>query len=104
MIEEILAAAEINHRRARFAKPPSGVYAVYTDDISAGGADDYTCIYTHHATIELYESVPDDDAETSIEEQLNVRGIQWDKQDRYWIQQEQVYQVVYEFDFVVKRR
>ena len=104
MIEEILAAAEINHRRARFAKPPPGIYAVYTDDISAGGADDCTCIYTHHATIELYESVPDDDAETSIEEQLNVRGIQWDKQDRYWIQQEQVYQVVYEFDFVVKRR
>ena len=104
MIEEILAAAEINHRRARLAKPPSGVYAVYTDDISAGGADDSTCIYTHHATIELYESVPDDDAETSIEEQLNARGIQWDKQDRYWIQQEQVYQVVYEFDFVVKRR
>ncbi len=104
MIEDILAAAEINYRRARFAKPPSGAYAVYTDDIIADGADDYTCIYAHHVTVELYEPVPDDAAERSIEEQLNTRGIQWEKQDRYWIQQEQVYQVVYEFDFVAKRR
>lgn len=104
MIDDILTAAGIQHRRSRFARPPSGTYAVFVDDITADGADDVVCLYTHEATVELYEPSPDDAAELAIESQLNARGIAWEKQDRYWVQEEQLYQVVYDFTFTEKRR
>lgn len=104
MIDAILTAAGIQHRRSRFARPPSGTYAVFTDDITADGADDVVCLYSHEATVELYEPSPDDAAELAIESQLSIRGIAWDKQDRYWLQTEQIYQTVYIFNFTEKRR
>lgn len=104
MIEEILAQAGLNYRRARFPKPPAGTYAVYTDDVTAGGADRMNLIYTHNATVELYEPEPDETAEVALEQALNDAGLQWEKQDRYWIQEPQRYQVIYEFTFYEKRR
>ena len=32
----------------------------------------------------------------------SIKMEQWDKQDRYWLQDEQRYQVVYEFEFTEK--
>lgn len=104
MIRDILAAAGVPCRRSRFPQPAADTYAVYTDDVSASGADYVNCIFAHSITVELYEPAPDDAAESALEAQLNARGIPWDKQDRYWLQAEQRYQVVYEFDYVEKRR
>lgn len=104
MISDILAAAGIPCRRSRFPQPAADTYAVYTDDVSASGADNVNCIFAHSITVELYEPAPDDAAEAALEAQLNARGIPWDKQDRYWLQAEQRYQVVYDFDYIEKRR
>ncbi|MBQ8143814.1 MAG: hypothetical protein IJ452_04900 [Butyricicoccus sp.] len=111
MIESILSATGLPFRRARFLDPPGGTYAVYTDDCETDGADpmggdmsDVPAIVTHSPTIELYEPAPDDAAEESVESALGAAGLTWTKQDRYWLQEEQRYQVVYETSYTTKRR
>ena len=102
MIDEILTASGINYRRARFLSPPAGTYAVYMDDVTTDGPDDLNWIRVHAVTIELYEATPDDTAEAALEAAMDQAGVRWTKQDRYWLQDEQRYQVVYEFEFYEK--
>ena len=103
MIDIILKAAGIDYRRTRFPKPPAGTYAVYMDDISTDGPDGINRIFTYDYTVEVYEPKPDDAAEAAIEAAINAAGLQWTKQDRYWLQDEQRYQVIYEFTHREKR-
>lgn len=102
MIKEIMNATALPFRRARFLKPPTGTYAVYMDDVDTDGPDGINRIFTHNITLEVYEPEPDDEAEAAIEEALNSRGIKWTKQDRYWLQDVQRYQVIYEFTYITK--
>lgn len=104
MIDNIMNAAGVNYRKARFVAPPSGSYAVYTDDIETDGPDGINAIFKHHITVELYESQPDDATEAAIEAAIDAAGLAWTKQDRFWIQSEQRYQVIFEFDYIEKRR
>lgn len=103
MIEKILSAADITFRQTRFIKPPSGTYAVYFDSVTADGPDYINRIFTHECTVEVYEPAPDDSAEERIEAAINTEGLRWTKQDRYWLQEEQRYQVVYEFTYIERR-
>ena len=102
MINTILKAAGVPFRRSRFTQPPAGTYAVYMDDVSTDGPDGINRIFTHDITVEVYEPKPDDKAEAAIEEAINAQGLQWTKQDRYWLQTEQRYQVIYEFSYIIK--
>lgn len=107
MTPSILTAAGIvHHRRGRFVKPPGGTYAVWKDNVvDTDGPDGMPpCIFYHAVTIELYEPLPDDAAEAALETQMTAQGLHWTKQDRYWIDSEQMYQVIYEFSHVKKRR
>lgn len=105
MVTEILKRAGVKFRQSRYtAKPLPDTYAVYFDDREAGGADRYNCLITHNITIELYEARPDDATEAAIEKALDAYGLEWSAQSRYWIQEEQRYQVVYEFTYIEKRR
>lgn len=106
MTPEILTAAGIaNHRRGRFVKPPGGTYAVWKDNIDTDGPDGMPpAIFRHDVTVELYEPFPDDAAEAALEAQMSARGLHWTKQDRYWLTSEQMYQVIYEYSYIEKRR
>lgn len=104
MVKSILTATGLPYRRARFQRPPAGTYAVYMDDISTDGPDGRVQIITHSITVEVYEYKPDDAAEAAVEAAISAAGLQWTKQDRYWLQTEQLYQVVYEFEYTEKRR
>lgn len=104
MVNSVLKAAGIPFRRARFLKPPAGTYAVYTDDIETNGGDGLVALYHHNITVELYEPTPDEKVEQHIENELAARGLQFEKQDRYWLQDEQRYQLIYEFEYYEKRR
>lgn len=106
MVNNILDTAGINYRETRFPHPPAGTYAVYMDSVTTDGPDGINAIYTHDYTVELYTHNPEeaDAAEASMEEALNVAGKVWSKQDRYWLQSEQLYQTVYEFTHIEKRR
>lgn len=102
MIKTILTDAGLPFRRSRFTKPPADTYAVYMDDVETDGPDGINAIFHHDVTVELYEPRPDDAAEAAIEAALNAHGMRWRKQDRYWLQDVQRYQVIYEFNYTEK--
>lgn len=104
MVNEILTAAGLEYRRTRFPRPPAGTYAVFMDDVTTDGPDGQARIFTHSITVEVYEPKPDDAAEAALEAAITAAGLQWTKQDRYWLETEQLYQVVYEFEYIEKRR
>lgn len=110
MVKKILTGAGLieneTFREARFLRPPRSTYAVYNDSYSRGGGDTTACLKRHSVTIELYEYAPDPIAESKIEAQLDeyypLMSDEWEKQDRYWIEEEQLYQVIYSFDYIEK--
>lgn len=104
MIDAIMKAAGIKYRLSRYIGPKPDTYAVILDDITTDGPDDGPMIYQHDTTLELYENRPDPDAEAALEAAIAAKGLQWTKQARYWIQTEQLYQVVYDFTYYEKRR
>ena len=108
MTETILTASGIPFRQGRYINPPPETYAVYFDHLTKDGPDPVGIpaphIVTHDVMVELYEPIPAPDAEERLEAQLNARGLQWTKQDRYWLQNVQRYQVIYEFNYNEKRR
>ena len=104
MINKILTAASIQGRRGRFIGKAPSTYAVYFDDVTTDGPDGHPLIQRHDVTVELYEAKPDDKAEAAMEAAVAAAGLHYTKQDRYWLQTEQLYQVVYEFTYYTKRR
>lgn len=104
MVEKILTAAGVQFRETRFQSPPSGTYAVYDDDIEADGPDGINLLFTHDVAVEVYEPKPDKETERAIEAALDAEGLRYEKQPRYWLQDEQRYQVIYEFTYIEKRR
>lgn len=110
MVNEILTATGIDYAQGRFLRLPEHTCAVYFDDIEVSAADRVTPhtsaglprIYTHNVTVELYEPAPDDPSETKLEAELDAHGLEWSKQDRYWLKDVQRYQTVYEFSYTTK--
>lgn len=111
MVKDILTAAgfveDETFRETRFLRPPEKVtYAVYDDSFTCSGSDDRPGVRRHSVTIELYEYAPDPASEKRLERVLSeffprfTDGME--KQPRYWIEEEQLYQVVYTFDFIEK--
>lgn len=104
MLNDILDATGIPYKETRFIQPPKTTYAVYNDTYAARGCDFKNWLREHDITVELYEYKPDNDAEQTIENQLDARGIEYTKQERYFIDSEQLYQVIYEFSYVEKMK
>lgn len=108
MTENILTASGIPYKRARFPHPPAETYAVYFDELTTDGPDLMAAgipqIVNHAVMVELYEPTLDQDAEARLEEQLIAAGVYWTKQAAYWLQNVQRYQVIYEFEYIEKRR
>lgn len=106
MVKKVLTGAGFEEgktfKETRFLKPPKTTYAVYMDSFTRRGADGLNLIKDHDYTIELYSYTPDPEAEARIEAVLDELGLEYDKDDRYWIQEEQLYQVVYTFRFIEK--
>lgn len=107
MVKQILTAAGFvenkTFRETRFLKPPQTTYAVYMDSINKRGADNLNCITEHDTTIELYEYAPDPEAEKRIEDAFDALARPYSKDDRYWINEEQIYQVIYSFNYTEKQ-
>lgn len=86
----------------QFITPPDTTYAVFSDSFTRRGADGLNLIKDHTYTIEVYSEFPDPEAESRIETKLDELAIEYDKDDRYWIQAEQLYQTVYTFNHIEK--
>ena len=102
MIDEILKPTGLPYTESRFLKPPNTSYVVYHDAIERRGGDNINLVSQHDVTLELYEYEKDLEAEKAIEESLDAHGIEYEKQARYWIAEEKLYQVVYDFTYYQK--
>ena len=107
MVNDILTGAGFvknkTYRETRFLKPPKVTFAVFNDSADIRGGDYENLIAEHETSIELYEYEPDTDAEQRIEAQFDALGQAYTKQERYWIEDEQLYQVIYDFSYIEKR-
>ena len=103
MVEKILNAAGIKFAEGSFRQAPKTTYAVYLDDVEVRGADDINLLEEHSVTIELYEYLKDKETENRIEQAFDDFGMPYEKQSRTWLQVEQLYQVIYEFDYTAKK-
>lgn len=103
MVKEILEQTGLPHRETRFLRPPSETYAAYFDSFESRGADDVNLLEEHDYTIELYSYQPDKVAEKKIETALDGSGISYEKQERMWLESEQLYMVIYEFTAILKK-
>lgn len=102
--QDLLNAAGIKNRQTRFPSPPASTYAVWMDDIDHDDSPDMKNLLANHdVTIEMYEPQPDPQAEAKLEALMDDRAIRWAKQDRYWLQEEQRYQVVYSYSYLEKK-
>ena len=90
------------YKETRFLKPPTTTYAVFMDSYVRRGGDNVNLIKDHDYTIELYSYKPDPKAEEKIEKSLDELGLENDKAERYWLQEEQLYQVLYTFNYIEK--
>lgn len=107
MIDTILTASGIPYRQGRFLNPPAETYGIYFDNLTVDGPDPLPGVpqtVRHDVMVELYEPQPDPDAEAALEAEFRARGLPWTKEDRYWLQNVQRYQVVYEFNYNEKVR
>ena len=106
MVKKILTGAGFvdgeTFTETQFISPPRTTYAVYHDSFTRRGADGLNLIKEHSYTIEVYSEFGDPEAEARIEATLDSYGIEYDKDDRYWIQSEQMCQTVYTFNFIEK--
>ena len=101
--KQFFTKVDIDSRHGKFNKPPTADnYAVYFDDYTTDGDDFNNRIKNHSVTIELYEKKQNDDIENAFETELNRYITNWSKIDRVWIESEQIYQVVYTFDYSEK--
>lgn len=107
MVKRILEGAGFilnkTYRETYFKTPPASTYAVYNDTKTVRGPDYVNAITHHEVNIELYSSAPDPASELAIETQFDAVGMPYIKQSRYWINQEQLYQVIYEFNYSEKK-
>lgn len=106
MVDTILTGAGFVHGKTYietgFRRPPTETYAIYLDDKTVRGSDSLNLVEEHSVSIELYEYSKDPEAEARIEAQFNALGLNYQKQARYWLEDEQLYQVVYTFDYIRK--
>lgn len=102
MVKDILNAIGIKYKQTRFLKAPSQSYIVYLHDYEVRGADHKNLIRENDITLELYSYSIDEQSESLIEYELNKRNIEYKKQNSYWIDSEQLYQTIYEFNYIEK--
>lgn len=102
MVKDILNTIDIPYKQTRFLKPPSQSYIVYLHDFEVRGADHKNLIKENDITLELYSYSKDEKSELLIEDELNERNIEYKKQNSYWIESEQLYQTIYEFNYIEK--
>lgn len=103
MIKKILNHAGFveneTFKETRFLKPPKSTYAIYLDSYEVIGSDDKNLAELHSSTIELYSTKIDPESEKRLTEAFNFYRIKYVKGERTWLESEQLYQVVYDFEF-----
>jgi hypothetical protein len=104
MINEILTAAAIPSKPARFPDPPE-LHAVYFDSTETDGPDQGAATTVEHAcTVELYAPTVEAGTEAlqRLAAQLDARAIRYTTQGWYWLKEIRRYQEIIEFTHTQK--
>lgn len=102
-IKTWLESTGYNTTEERFSKPPALPYIVFIEDINVRGGDNENCIEERKINVELYSDKINKVAEKAIEDLLNEKSIEY-KKERIWIDTENFFQTVYDFNFIEKFR
>lgn len=103
MVDKILHGVGIPYTETRFITPPKAdTFAVYLDEVEVRGGDGVNLVKEHSVSLEIYENYKDPETESKIEANFDAYGIEYTKVSRYWIDEEQLYQVIYEFNYISK--
>ena len=106
MVNDILIQAGFiknkTFKETCFLQPPKETYCVYHDSYERRGGDNINLIKEHDITIEMYQYTPDSQKELALEHVFDLLGIEYTKQERYRLTDEQLYQVVYDFSYIEK--
>lgn len=104
LIDDILQGAGFvqnkTYKETRFITPPKDTYVVFNRSYERRGADKLNCLKEYDVTFEMYSTSPDSQKEQNIEAEFDKRFLFYTKQERYFIQSEQLYQVIYEFSYI----
>lgn len=104
MNEEILTAAAIPSRPARFPDPPE-LHAVHFDSVDTDGPDlGPATSLQHNCTVELYAPTVEagNEALQRLTAQLDARAIRYTTQGWYWLKEIRRYQEIIEFTHTQK--
>lgn len=102
MIHKILNGV-VPYKPVRFLQPPQETYAVYFDDIDYYGADEYIALERHAVRIELYSETIDTAVEQQIIDKLINLHLEFNIQERTWLDTEQLYMAVFYFEYIGKK-
>lgn len=106
MIKLILTEAGfvegVTFEDTQFITPPRDTYAVYLDSFTRRGGDAVNLIKEHSYTVEIYSDFGDPEAEARLEAILDKYAIEFEKSGRTWIQSEQMFETIYDFDYIEK--
>lgn len=104
--KSIATTAGINVKETRQAEATTAIYAVVFESVEAIGPDLAPNLLTRHtATIELYtkkNNAAAKAAATALETALNDENLAWSKDDRAWIDEEKIFQTVYNYNYLQK--
>lgn len=102
-VRDILAQTGLPFAAVAFNNPPSGSYAVYSEEITRRGTDSLNCITEHDVSVEVYSyDFYDEDAVRAVAAVLDRLSLPYKRYDTAYINSEHLYQTVYEFQFVSK--
>lgn len=106
MVKDILNRAGFvegeTFKETRFLRPPKDTYCVYFDSYDRRGSDDKNLLKEHSISIELYAYKFDYQSEENLENVLDELGIEYEKSERYWLESEQLYQTIFNFEYIEK--
>ena len=97
-----LKTTGIPFKNLYWQKAPAYPYGIYDDVTLHRGDDEKLRVVEHNTSLELYSEKIDANAEKKIEEWLEGKGFEFEK-NRYWIESEKHFQTVYDFEFIEKK-
>lgn len=95
---------EKNIVQTKFIKPPGGDYAVWHDEQTAEGGDDFVRLIRHKYTIELYNRTNGRNLETKVDSLLLLEDVEFKKPEKVWLEDERIYLTQYQFTILEKVR
>ncbi len=104
--EEALSGLGVPCAHGRQKSIPKGAFVVWLDDASSTGGDGVVTTRRHAVTAFLVttSSRETDELCDALEGELDARAWDWERSDRQWFDDEQVYQTTYTFGYAEKVR